>query len=138
MFAGWTALAAGEGADRGLPADALALLSTILEALLRVQEFKAFETLVPLLEQSQLPRREQRELLASMYLRRGFLASAAQEWMDVCAEQPDCRALVGLARVAVGHGLPEDAAVFASEALALEPGEASCIEMIERLRAQLN
>ena len=34
------------------------------------------------------------------------------------------RALVGLARVALAHGLPDDAMVFATEALALEPGNA--------------
>jgi tetratricopeptide (TPR) repeat protein len=121
LFADWSALASGERVARGAAADALTLLVTILEALLRVHEFKAFEILMPLFLQSPLPRREQREILAGMYLRRGFLASAAKEWMDVCAEQPDCRALVGLARVALAHGLPEDAVVFATEALALEP-----------------
>ena len=44
--------------------------------------------------------------------------------MAVCAEQPDARALIGLARVALAHGLAEDAAVFAREALALEPASA--------------
>jgi tetratricopeptide (TPR) repeat protein len=124
LFADWSALASGEPVTRGAVADGLTMLVTILEALLRVQEFKAFEILLPLLLQSPLPRREQREVLAGMYLRRGFLASAAREWMDVCAEQPDCRALVGLARVALAHGLPEDAVVFATEALALEPTNA--------------
>ena len=100
----------------------IALLEVILEALLRVQEFKAFEMLVPLLERSELRQREQRELLGAMYLRRGFLQSAAKEWMAVCALQPDPRALVGLARVSLAHGLPDDAVVFATEALALEPG----------------
>ena len=72
-----------------------------------------------------------------MYLRRGFLQSAAKEWMDVCAAAPDPRALVGLARVALAHGLPDDAVVFATEALALEPGnlDASAIAVSARQAA---
>src|SRR5205085_11090097 len=87
-----------------------------------VQDFQAFEVLLPLLAHCELPPREQRELIACIYLRRGFLASAAEEWMVVCEQQPDCRALVGLAQVAASHGLPEDAATFGAEALRLDPG----------------
>ena len=134
LFASWTELVAGEPARRGLPLGAVPLLATILEALLRVQDFKPFEVLVPLLEHSQLPRREQRELLGSIYLRRGFLASAAKEWMAVCAEQPDCRALVGLARVAMAHGLPDDAVTFATEALALDPTSAAASDILAARR----
>jgi tetratricopeptide (TPR) repeat protein len=124
LFKSWLTLLSGETLDHDLPSAGVGLLEVILEALLRVQEFKAFEVLVPLLERTDLPQREQRELLASLYLRRGFLQSAAKEWMDVCALQPDPRALVGLAKVALAHGLPEDAVVFAHEALALEPANA--------------
>jgi glycosyltransferase involved in cell wall biosynthesis len=123
LFASWLELAAGAEANQ-LPRTrlgAIALLDTILEALLRVQDFTAFEKLVPLMGHSELPARERRELLGGMYLRRGFLQSAAEEWMAVCAERPDPRALIGLAQVAAAHGSPEDAAVFAAEALALDP-----------------
>jgi tetratricopeptide (TPR) repeat protein len=123
LFAAWNELAAGAPLER-LPITrlgAIALLDTILEALLRVQDFTTFETLVPLMGHSELPVREQRELLGSMYLRRGYIQSAAEEWMAVCEERPDPRALVGLAQVAVAHGSPEDAFVFAGEALALDP-----------------
>ncbi len=65
LFAGWAALVAGETVHRSLPAAAIPLLAVILEALLRVQEFKAFEVLVGLLQGSELPAREQRELLAT-------------------------------------------------------------------------
>ena len=88
LFACWAALVAGETMQGSLPVAAIALLAVILEALLRVQEYKAFEVLVPLLQGSQLPVREQRELLATIYLRRGFLQSAAQEWMDVAPSSP--------------------------------------------------
>ena len=124
LFAGWTALAAGEHAPGPMPAAAAPLFGIIFEALLRVHDFDAIRIMIPLLEQSELPVREQRELLAGIYLRRGFLPSAAELWMAVCAEQPDARAFIGLARVAAAHGLPEDAANFAAGALELDPGSA--------------
>ncbi len=132
LFAGWTALAAGDSLPQSLPGTAVPLLGVILEALLRVQDFVAFEKLVPLLARSELPAREQRELLATIYLRRGFLASAAEEWMVVCAEQADARALVGLARVAAAHGLEEDSATFAVEALTLDPGSSEASQLFAR------
>jgi hypothetical protein len=107
LFRCWNALAAGEDQSTSLPLGAVPLLGVILEALLRVQDFLAFEKLVPLLAGSQLPAREQRELLATIYLQRGFQASAAEEWMAVCNQHPDARALVGLARVAAAHGFDE-------------------------------
>ena len=121
LFEAWQAASTGSAAPEQLPLTAVPLLGTVLEALLRVREFEQFEGLLPLLETSALPRREQRELLASLYLRRGFLASAAEEWMAVCNETADARAMVGLAQVAVAHGLPDDAVTFASEALSLDP-----------------
>ncbi len=130
LFGGWTALAAGHEPRSPLPATATPLLGVILEAFLRVQDFKAFEVLVGLLDRSELPRREQRELLGTIYLRRGFLASAAREWMAVCSEQPDARALIGLAQVAAAHGLPQDAVTFAIEALAHDPGNEAAHRII--------
>ena len=101
------------------------LLGTVLEALLRVRDFTVFELLVVgLLRPSSAPEREQRELLAGMYLRQGFLKSAAEEWLAVCEQAPDPRALVGLAQVALSHGQPENAGSFAREALRLEPDNA--------------
>jgi glycosyltransferase involved in cell wall biosynthesis len=134
LFAAWADVAAGAEIGRVpvIRLGAIALLNTILEALLRVQDFGAFEALMPLMEHSELPRREQRELLGGMYLRRGFLQSAAEEWMAVCAERPDPRALIGLAHVAGAHGLDEDAATFAAEALALDPLNAVARKLLER------
>jgi two-component SAPR family response regulator len=130
LFAAWTALAGGDPEPRRLPVAATPLLGVILEALLRSHDFETFELLVPLLERSQLPRREQRELLGSMYLRHGFLASAAREWMAVCEEQADSRALIGLARVASAHGSREDAVTFAAEALRLDPDSRQASEIL--------
>jgi tetratricopeptide (TPR) repeat protein len=120
VFDAWSEIEAGATPLRRLPAGSVALLEVILEALLRVQDFIAFEKLVALVPITGIPQREQRELLGSLYLRRGYLASAAEEWMAVCEEQPDARALVGLAQVAAAHGLPGDAATFAAQALKLD------------------
>ncbi len=93
-----------------LSEQAVALLEVMLEALLRVHDFESFEVLLGALERTPLQPRERRELLAGMYLRRGFVASAAQEWMAVCEQEPDVPALLGLARVAAAqrHGTRDE------------------------------
>jgi glycosyltransferase involved in cell wall biosynthesis len=125
LFRGWVGLRGGEPVTGVLPAEAIGLLAAILESLLRVQDFESFETVLPLVAASELPPREQRELLGSIYLRRGYLRSAAREWMAVAGDAPDVRALLGLARVALGNAQPDTARAFAAEALALDP---SCQE----------
>ncbi|HZV72930.1 MAG TPA: glycosyltransferase [Conexibacter sp.] len=124
----------GETLLPALPLEALAPLATTLEALLRVQEVDAFGALVPLLDRSPLAPRERRELLAGMYLRRGFLASAAEEWLAICQADPrDVRGLVGLAQVAAAQGMTDDAIELAREARALEPGERRATRLLARL-----
>lgn len=135
LFGGWQALEAGGIETVPLPLEAVPMLATILEALLRVQEFERFERLLPLLERSAMPPREQRELLANVYLHRGFLASAAEEWMAVCSERADARAMVGLAQIAAAQGLPEDAATFASEALTLDPQNRAASQLLATVAA---
>ena len=66
-------------------------------------------------------------------MRRGFLKSAAEEWMAVCSERADARALVGLASIAAVQGLGDDATIFATEALALDPGSATARALLARL-----
>jgi tetratricopeptide (TPR) repeat protein len=132
LFAAWIALSDGVDEPPRLPVAATALLGVILETLLRVHDFEAFEKLTVLLERSALPAREQRELLASMYLAHGFLASAAKEWMAVCESRPDARALLGLGRVAAAHGELSDAAVFAAEALGHDPNSAAARDLLHR------
>jgi tetratricopeptide (TPR) repeat protein len=131
LFEGWIELAAGEPQPRSLPVVATPLLGVILETMLRVHDFETFELLAGLLGRSALPLREQRELLAGMYLDHGFLASAAQEWMAVCESGPDARALLGLARVAGANRQLEDAAVFAAEALKLDPVSSAAREILD-------
>ena len=95
----------------------VAPLATMLEALLRVEEFEAFETLLPALDAAGLGQRARHQLLAETYLRRGFLESAADEWIAAVERHgPDPEALNGLSRVATARGLPDDARIFAEQA----------------------
>jgi glycosyltransferase involved in cell wall biosynthesis len=145
LFTAWRALVHDPHAHLGnaqadeaqqqlqLAPEVVELLGTILEALLRVHDFEAFEIAVRLVEHTPLPPRERREQLAELYLRRGFPASAAEEWMAVCALQPDTRALFGLARVAERQGMVTEAADLAKAALEHEPEHAGAAALLERL-----
>ena len=48
---------------------------------------------------------------------RGYLDSAAEEWLAIAASDPTAPALAGLARVAHARGLADDARVLLDEAL---------------------
>jgi glycosyltransferase involved in cell wall biosynthesis len=121
----WQAIVAGRQPPATLPAQTAPALFVMLEALLRVVDVDAFATLVPLADALSIPWRERRERLAHLYFRRGFLESAADEWVAVCQDgAADADALAGLSWVAVGRELPEDARLLADEALALDPDHA--------------
>jgi len=81
-----------------------------------------------------VPHDDWREVLARMYLRRGYIDSAADEWLASANEQPSARAFVGLAQVAVARELAEDAVVFAQHALTLDPASGEAKRLVERLR----
>ncbi|HKN93317.1 MAG TPA: glycosyltransferase [Thermoleophilaceae bacterium] len=131
FFRAWYDLRTAEAPADGLPLEAGALLCVTLEALLRVHEVQAFAELVPLVERVGLPWREQRELLGAMYLRRGFLESAGDEWVAVVETAgPDARAMFGLAQVAASRGLLEDASFFAEQARELDPGHAGADRLL--------
>ncbi|HTC60648.1 MAG TPA: glycosyltransferase [Solirubrobacteraceae bacterium] len=114
---------------------AVAPLEVMLEALLRVHDFKGFEVLLGALELTPLRARERRELLAGMYLRRGFLASAAGEWMAVCGQEPDVPALLGLARVAAARGMAHEMSDFAAAALARDPDNEDAASLLSQAHA---
>jgi GT2 family glycosyltransferase/thioredoxin-like negative regulator of GroEL len=122
LYRAWAAALAGEPLPQTLPAEAGPTTAIVLEALLRLHDFDTFGLVLPLFELADLDPRERREALARLYLRRGFVDSAASEWIAVAQERPDARAFVGLAQVAFAQGLADDALAFAEEALALEPG----------------
>ena len=133
VFTAWLEIVGGAPAPQGLPAAGVPMLAVIMQTLLGAGDQAAFEALVPALEGSRLERREQRELLAEMYLGHGQVSRAASEWMAVCSETPDVRALVGLARIAAGQGMAEDAITFAGGALKLDPNCAAAEALVAGL-----
>jgi tetratricopeptide (TPR) repeat protein len=130
LFTAWQELAASGQSELELSAQAVPLLEVMLEALLRVHDFETFETLLALLERTPVAERERHELLAEMYMRRGFAASAAREWMAVCRQEPDPQALLGLARVAAATGMAREASDFAAAALTRDPGNEAAASLL--------
>jgi hypothetical protein len=132
VLAAW----AGTATDRPVPHAGLPLLRRALDTMLRVQDVDAFVRLLPVADRVEgLAARERRELLAGLYLHRGFLDSAADEWAAACEEDgPDSRALTGLARVAAARGDADGARLFAEAALELDPSATAA----ERLLAALD
>ena len=134
LFDAWHGAASGDPLPDALPRESAQMLVTTLEALLRVREVDAFGLLVPLVERVGLSPPDRSELLASMYMRRGYLESAADEWITVIQELgPDAPALTGLALVAKAREMPDDALVFAREARQLDPGYAAASRLLSSL-----
>ncbi|MGZ4293046.1 MAG: glycosyltransferase [Solirubrobacteraceae bacterium] len=133
VFSTWAAVAAGVTETDPLPVSGAPLLGVVLETLLSGADGERFVALLPVLHQSRLPRREQRELLAQMYLSHGLVAQAAQEWLAVASEAPDVRALLGLAQVALHQGMAEDAVNFATGALELDPSSAQAKALLSAI-----
>ncbi len=134
-YESWRRIAAGQAAPLA-PTDAVPALVVALEALLRVEELDAVAPVLSAIENTQLDARNRRELLAGVYLRRGFLESAADEWIAAVGERgPDADALVGLAQVAWARGMYEDAVVFAREAETLDSRHALAAGLAARLEA---
>jgi tetratricopeptide (TPR) repeat protein len=117
-LAALTAWRGGALAPRSVPAEAAGLVVAMLESLARLERFDEFEALAAVVDKLDLPWREQRELLAGVYLRRGFGESAAREWIGVAEKlgAPDERCLLGLATLAASQGLHEDAEIMRAEA----------------------
>ncbi len=122
LFGAWHGLLAGAPVPDVLPAELFGTVVTMLEALLRVSEFQAFETLHGLFTRIDVAPALRSDVLATVYFRRGYLDSAADEWIASVEAEPSAGALLGLAHVALAKDLPDDAAVLLDEALELEPG----------------
>jgi tetratricopeptide (TPR) repeat protein len=135
VFRAWDELATRGRTSIALSREAVTSLTVMLEALLRVQDFESFEALLGLLEHSPVRERERRGLLAEMYLRRGFVAAAGEEWMAVCRQQPDAEALLGLAHVASAGGMPREASEFAAAALACDPDNEAAASLLVQAAA---
>ncbi len=135
LFRAWRDLAGSGTTAIALAAEAVRPLVVMLEALLRVQDFQTFEVLLGALERTPVTERDRRELLADVYLRRGFETSAAEEWMAVCEAEPDARALLGLARVAAARGMTREAENFAAAALERDPDNALAASLLSHAQA---
>jgi len=136
LYRGWAAILNGSAPPRSLPADALPTANRVFEALLRVREVDGFVRALPLWGAIGADAREKRELMARMYFRRGFLESAADEWIAVATTVPDARALLGLSQVAVARGFHADAAAFAREAISLDPTHVESRLMLDAINSK--
>jgi tetratricopeptide (TPR) repeat protein len=134
LLSAWSQIAANGETAFTVSGAAVGLLEVMLETLLRVQDFQAFEVLLGVLERAPLSERERRELLAGIYLRRGYATSAAEEWMAVCREEPDASALLGLAQVALSRGMSREAAEFAAAALSHDPHNEGASHVLSQLQ----
>ena len=75
--------------------------------------------------------------MARMYFRRGFLESAADEWIAVATTAPDARALLGpVAGGASRAGFHADAAAFAREAISLDPTHVESRRMLDAINSK--
>jgi tetratricopeptide (TPR) repeat protein len=133
LYRAWQAALEGGPLPTRLPAAAAAGALTALEALLRVLDTEAFSVLHSLVELLDIDTRERHEAVAQIYLHRGFLESAADEWIAAAANGPDARAYVGLAQVALAQGLRDDARTLGLEALAVDPANAEASRLCEAL-----
>jgi tetratricopeptide (TPR) repeat protein len=129
VYRGWAASLSGRPLPAILPAAASQTVATALEALLRVQAIDAFSQVLPLWQRIDQNPRDRSERLAWIYFRRGFLDSAADEWIAVASTQPDVPSLMGLSHVALARGMHQDAAVFAAEAAALDPSHSEAVAL---------
>ena len=132
----WRGRRDGTQPPASLPAASAESGLVMLEALLRLEAFDRFAELLPVVEAIALPWRERHERLASMYLRRGFLESAADEWVAVVQEAgADVPALLGLAQVAAMRGMADDAATFVEEVKRIEPDNPVADRILELIAA---
>ena len=88
LFGAWAALLTGAPVPDVLPAELFGTTVTLLEALLRVAEFDAFGTLHGLFTRIDVAPAVRSDVLAAIYFRRGFLDSAADEWIACVEAEP--------------------------------------------------
>jgi tetratricopeptide (TPR) repeat protein len=118
-YEAWRGILLGEPAPP-LPAAAAPALLTAFGALLHLELYEPFGALLGAWDQVALPWRRRTEALADLYGRRGYLESAAEQWIEIVQQAgPDVRSLQALSAIAAARGFAEDAAVFAAEADAL-------------------
>lgn len=119
-----------------LPREAVNAVTPMLDAALRLQAGAAFADLVAVLEECDVERRVQHEVMARTLLQRGLPEMAADEWIAAVAEDgPDADAFAGLAESARQRGMLEDARTLAAEALAMDEDHAFAARVLEAVEA---
>ena len=113
-------------------ADAHAL-STLLDELLAAQRFAAFELVLRAWELAALDVGDRDDILARIYLGRGFVDSAAELWSRAWEERQDTRAVVGFARIHAQQGDTKAARDLAGEALGLDPSLTEARDLLAAL-----
>lgn len=108
-------------------------LSTLLDELLAEQRFAAFETVLRAWDAVALDTGDRDEILARIYLGRGFVDSAAELWSRAWEDRQDSRAVVGFARIHARQGDAEAARELAGEALELDPTLLEAQELLASL-----
>lgn len=132
MYSAWHARLTGGFAVLAADDDAAHQLAENLEALARLEETDAFEQLVPLLDQAVPDARARHMLLGSIYLRRSFADMAGDEFMYVAQNfGPDPDVLTGLAKVATMKEMWDDAVVFLTESLSINPAQGDAQRLLE-------
>jgi tetratricopeptide (TPR) repeat protein len=109
-----------------------------LEALARLEATDAFEQLYPLVERVVPDGRERGLRLADLYLRLQFADMAGEELMLVAQQHgPDATVLAGLGKVATMKQMWEDAEVFFTEALQLDPNQREASRLLAAVRERM-
>lgn len=132
VYDAWAAVLEGRP-PRPLDSRGVEVALVVLEGLLRNQDFDSFARVLAVYEAAAIDPRERTERLARIYLRRGFLDSAAEEWISIASARPDAAAFVGLAQVAVARGLAAEALEFGQEAVRLDPRSAEATRLLAAL-----
>jgi tetratricopeptide (TPR) repeat protein len=142
VYVAWQQLLGSEDAplDVLVPVDPIAVQTVLgnLEALGALEAAEAFEVLHGLVPRV-LPDPYERQLqLARVYLRLGFADMAGEELMALAQEHgADAAILTGLGKVATLKQLWEDAEIFLSESLQLDPGQHEARSLLDAVRGRI-
>jgi tetratricopeptide (TPR) repeat protein len=135
FYSAWYARLTGGLAVLSPDNEAAAQAIQNLEALAKLAATVEFEQLLPLLEQALPDERQRRLLLGSLYLRRRFADMAAGEFMYVVEHfGPDAESLTALGKVATLKEMWDDAQVFLSEAISLDPERTDARKLLQLIR----
>lgn len=138
FYAAWYARLTGGSAVLPADANAAAQLLLNLEALAKLERADEFEALVPMLAQAVPDQRERHLLLGSLYLRRQFIDMAGDEFLAVAQQfGPDPQTLTGLGKVATAKEMWQDAEVFLSESLKMDPDQADASTLLGLIQSRV-